>query len=82
MALPIFFFNNFVSEQESISTFTDSVKETTAKNSVLIYSAVASIIYGLGKGFYLCGIFCYCSVITESCKAGKNFGFLWSAYAV
>jgi hypothetical protein len=82
LALPIFFFNDFVSKQASTSSIANKDAQTRAKNSVLIYSAVTSIIYGLGKGLYLCGIFSYTAVISESCNAGKNFGYIWSAYAL
>ena len=65
MSLPIFFWNEHINELTPTIEITSTIEEAKTKNSIMIFSAAMSIFYGLGKGFYLCGIFSYCSVITE-----------------
>jgi hypothetical protein len=47
-----------------------------------IYAAATSILYGLGAGFYTCGVLAYCGILSKSGVSGKNFGFLFLIWAI
>ena len=55
----------------------------STQNLLSIYSAATSILYGLGSGFLMSGVFAYCGVISsKSGISGKNFGFLIFIWAI
>ena len=56
--------------------------DATMWNSILIYTASCSVVFGLGRGFMLAGILSYCSIVSNHRLAGKNFGFIISFWSL
>ena len=54
----------------------------SVQNLLTTFSAATSIVYGLGTGFFACGILSYCGIITEPRVSGKNFGFLYLIWSI
>jgi len=52
------------------------------KNALLIFGAATTILFGLGRGFFMCGVSSYCSLLSKPGDSGKNFGILWSTWAI
>ncbi len=77
VSLPIFVFNNYVNSVEAFETASYSLK-----NSVLVYAAATSILYGLGITFFVIGALSYCGIVSKCENVGTNFGLLFSGLAV
>ena len=52
------------------------------KNSVLVYSAATSVLYGLGINFFVVGALSYCGIVSKNENVGKNFGLMFSILAL
>jgi hypothetical protein len=77
VSLPIFVFHNYVN---SVVSF--DVASYSLKNSVLVYAAATSILYGLGYMFFVIGALSYCAIISKCENVGTNFGLLLSTLAL
>ena len=53
-----------------------------AKNNLMVLTAGISMLYGLGRAIFMCGVVGYCSVISSRKSNGVNFGFLWTIFAL
>jgi hypothetical protein len=77
VSLPIFVFNNYVNSVVSFEQASYSLK-----NSVLVYAAATSILYGLGITFFVIGALSYTGVLSKCENVGTNFGLVFSILAL
>ena len=62
LIIPIFFWAEHINQLNVAGNLNSSDAQTC--NSLLIYSSSVSILYGLGSGFFYCGVISYCAIVS------------------